>query len=56
MIFFIPKKDNFHPNDIIDDLKLIGGDIFYFDGDTRDYNHEIEEKEKLYMKIRDIFQ
>ena len=53
--FFIPKKHNFHPNDIIDDLKLIGGDIFYFDGDTRDYNHEIEEKEKTLHEDKGYF-
>lgn len=40
--FFIPKKHNFHPKDIINDLKLIGGEIFYFDYDLRDYVHEID--------------
>ena len=40
--FFIPKKHNFHPNDVIHDLKLIGGEVFYFDDDFRDYVHEID--------------
>ena len=44
--FFIPKKHNFHPKDIIHDLKLIGGEIFYFDDDLRDYVHEIDSSSK----------
>lgn len=40
--FFIPKKHNFHPKDIIHDIKLIGGEIFYFDNDLRDYCHEVD--------------
>ena len=40
--FFVPKKHNFHPKDVIHDLELIGGEIFYFDNDLRDYVHEID--------------
>ena len=35
--FFIPKKHNFHPRDVIHDLELIGGEVFHFDNDLRDY-------------------
>lgn len=38
--FFVPKKHNFHPNDIIYDVKLLGGDVFHFDEDFRDYSHK----------------
>tara|TARA_B100001123_G_C15311192_1_gene1024402 strand:+ start:971 stop:2101 length:1131 start_codon:yes stop_codon:yes gene_type:complete len=38
--FFIPKKHNFHPKDIISDIKLLGGKIFHFDNDLRDYCHD----------------
>ena len=38
--FFVPKKHNFHPNDVIHDIKLLGAEVFYFDEDFRDYNHE----------------
>ncbi len=37
--FFVPKKHNFHPRDIIHDIKLLGGKIFYFDNDFREYSH-----------------
>jgi len=37
--FFVPQKHNFHPKDIIHDVKLLGGKIFYFDNDFREYNH-----------------
>lgn len=37
---FIPRKFNFHPNDIIRDIKTCGGEILNFDDDFRDYNHE----------------
>ena len=38
--FFIPRKHNFDPKDIISDVKLLGGSIFHFDNDFRDYNHK----------------
>ena len=38
--FFVPQKHNFHPKDIISDIKLLGGEIFHFDNDFREYNHE----------------
>ena len=38
--FFVPKKHNFHPKDIISDIKLLGGSVFYFDKDFRNYNHK----------------
>jgi SAM-dependent methyltransferase len=44
--FFVPRKHNFHPMDIIHDLELIGGEVFSFDNDLRDYAHEIEETPK----------
>ena len=44
--FFIPKKHNFHPRDVIHDLELIGGEVFHFDNDLRDYAHEIEDVPK----------
>lgn len=37
--FFVPRKHNFHPNDIIHDIKLLGADVFHFDEDYRDYSH-----------------
>tara|TARA_B100001057_G_scaffold375651_1_gene380504 strand:+ start:862 stop:2019 length:1158 start_codon:yes stop_codon:yes gene_type:complete len=37
--FFVPRKHNFHPNDIINDIKLLGAKVFYFDNDFRQYNH-----------------
>ena len=53
--FFIPKH-NFHPKDIIHDIKVLGGEVYYFDGDLRDYNHEIEKKKLDTTKMLDIFQ
>tara|TARA_B100001123_G_C15221489_1_gene991405 strand:+ start:317 stop:1447 length:1131 start_codon:yes stop_codon:yes gene_type:complete len=41
--FFVPKKHNFHPKDVISDVKLLGGKIFHFDDDLREYNHEGSE-------------
>ena len=38
--FFVPRKHNFHPKDIIHDIKILGGTISYFDNDFRNYNHE----------------
>ena len=38
--FYVPRKHNFHPQDVIDDIKLIGGEVFNFDNDFRDYNHD----------------
>ncbi len=37
--FFVPKKHNFHPKDIIHDIKLLAGEVFFFDKDFRDYSH-----------------
>ena len=37
--FYVPQKHNFHPKDIIHDIKLIGGKIYHFDNDFREYNH-----------------
>ena len=37
--FFVPQKHNFHPRDIVHDIKLLGGKVFYFDNDFREYNH-----------------
>jgi len=38
--FFVPYKHNFHPNDVIHDIELLGGEVYHFDNDFRDYNHE----------------
>lgn len=38
--FFVPRKHNFHPKDIISDIKLLGGSVHYFDNDFRDYHHK----------------
>lgn len=38
--FFIPMKHTFHPKDVISDVKLLGGKVFHFDNDLRDYSHE----------------
>ena len=38
-MIFLFKKHNFHPNDIIYDIKLLGAKVFYFDNDFRQYNH-----------------
>jgi len=38
--FYVPKKHTFHPKDIVHDIKLIGGKIFHFDNDFRDYDHK----------------
>ena len=38
--FFVPKKHNFHPRDVIADIKTLNGKVFYFDNDFRNYNHE----------------
>lgn len=38
--FYVPRKHNFHPQDVIDDINLLGGDVFNFDNDFRDYNHD----------------
>lgn len=65
--FFVPKKHNFHPNDIIHDIKLLQGDIFWFDEDFREYNHEgseyfsvggdriyVTKKHKKLFKVDDV--
>ena len=65
--FFVPKKHNFHPNDIIHDIKLLGGEVLHFDNDLRDYNHDgsdyfsiggdriyITKKKAKVTKIKDI--
>ena len=38
--FFVPCKHNFHPTDVIHDIELLGGKVYHFDNDFRDYNHE----------------
>ncbi len=38
--FFVPKKHNFHPKDVIHDVKILKGKVFYFDNDFRSYSHE----------------
>ncbi len=38
--FFVPRKHNFHPKDVIHDIKILGGEVYHFDNDFRDYNHE----------------
>jgi len=38
--FYVPRKHNFHPKDVIADIKLLGGSVFYFDNDFRDYDHK----------------
>ena len=37
--FFVPQKHNFHPKDIIHDIKLLGGKVYLFDNDFREYSH-----------------
>ena len=41
--FFVPRKHNFHPKDIIHDIKILGGAILHFDNDFRKYNHETKK-------------
>ena len=41
--FYVPRKHNFHPKDVIHDINLLGGEIYNFDNDLRDYNHEGED-------------
>ena len=41
--FFVPRKHNFHPKDIIHDIKILGGAISHFDNDFRKYNHETKQ-------------
>ena len=55
MIFI--KKHNFHPKDVIHDLELIGGEVFHFDGDLRDYVHEIDlnSDKKTYHQDKGYF-
>jgi hypothetical protein len=53
--FFVPKKHNFHPRDIIHDIKLLGGKVFYFDKDLREYSHKGSEYfsiggDRIYIK------
>ena len=38
--FFVPYKHNFHPKDILKDIKTLGAEPFYYENDLRDYNHE----------------
>ena len=38
--FFVPKKHNFHPKDVIDDIKLLKAKVYHFDNDLRNYFHE----------------
>ena len=45
--FFVPKKHNFHPRDIIHDIKALGGKVHFFDNDFRNYDH----KSKKYFSI-----
>ena len=41
--FYVPCKHNFHPNDIISDIELLGGKVYHFDNDFRDYCHDGHE-------------
>ena len=41
--FYVPCKHNFHPNDIIADIELLGGKVYHFDNDFRDYCHDGHE-------------
>ncbi len=65
--FFVPRKHNFHPKDIIHDIEILGGSVHYFDGDLRDYNHEgkdyfsiggdriyITKKDQTNIKLDDV--
>ena len=52
---FVPRKHNFHPKDIIHDIKILGGTISYFDNDFRNYNHETKKYfsiggDRIYIK------
>ena len=38
--FFVPCKHNFHPHDVIHDIELLGGEVYHFDQDFREYHHE----------------
>lgn len=38
--FFVPKKHNFNPKDVIHDIKLLKAKVYHFDNDFRDYFHE----------------
>ena len=53
--FYVPFKHNFHPKDIIHDIKKLGGKIHYFDNDMREYNHESKKYftiggDRIYIK------
>ena len=37
--FFVPQKHNFHPSDVIKDIRLLGGKVLHFENDFRQYNH-----------------
>ncbi len=41
--FYIPCMHKFDPKDIIHDIEVLGGSVFQFDNDFRDYNHESKE-------------
>ena len=47
--FYVPRKHNFHPKDIIHDINLLGGEVYNFDNDLRDYNHEGENMARCNM-------
>ena len=53
--FFVPYKHNFHPRDVIYDIRKLGGEILYFDNDMREYNHESKKYftiggDRIYIK------
>jgi hypothetical protein len=65
--FYVPKKHNFDPKDIIHDIKLLKAEVFHFDNDFRNYNHEgheyfsiggdriyITKKNNYTTKIKDV--
>ena len=55
--FFVPYKHNFHPKDIIKDIKTLGASVLHSDKDLRDYNHESPNYftigfDRIYIKKR----
>ena len=38
--FFVPKKHNFHPKDVINDIKTLGSKVIHIKKDFRNYSHK----------------
>ncbi len=38
--FFVPCAHKFHPDDVIHDIRRLGGEVWHIDDDRREYHHE----------------